>query len=177
MRRSLLQRYETRRRRNLHRPIDQRTFRGRFLDAGSWENWLRTCSLFAWVAAARLDAARGVRIRHPARIFEIKQYLNFPSPGEKNVDHYQSECRLGLLAYAFRKSERLDASELRELPGAACDSSFAAFVSGNPRAALYPPKKQWGVSHSFLRAQRGSAQARGTGRGKADIRKSEPPIP
>ena len=74
-RRLLLQRYETRRKRDLRPPIDQRPFRGRFWDAGSRRTWMRQFSLLEWVDVMRKDIARGLHFRNPARIVEIKPYL------------------------------------------------------------------------------------------------------
>ena len=160
LRRSLLRRYETRHRRDLPPPVDQRPFRGRFRDAGTWEEWLLTCSLFERVDAAHHDIARGVRSRNPARIVGLKPYLNFVSPDAKNVEHYRSACRFGLLAYAaFPNSEWRTASKLMDLQGATCEALFAAFVSDEPLTAPPPPTEHWGYPLLYS-ARRGDLQRR-----------------
>ena len=71
-----------------------------------------------------------MHFHNPARVVEIKPDLNFSSPDAKNVEHYQSACRFGLLAYvALPASEWRTVSELMGLPGATCEALLSAFVS------------------------------------------------
>ena len=178
MRISLLRRYETRRMRHLPPPVAQRAYHGRFRGAGSWKESMRTCSLCEWADVTQKDIARCVHSHNPARVVEIKPCLNFSAPEAKRVEHYQSACRIGILAYAaFPNSEWRTASELIGVPGATCEASFAAFVSDEPRTAIPTPTEQWGVFPSFLRSKWGSSKARDTRVGKAELRKREEAIP
>ena len=103
-----------------------------------------------------------MHFHNPARVVEIKHYLNFSPTEAENVEHYQSACRAGLLEYAaFPNSEWRTASELIGLPGATCEALFAAFVSDEPRTALQPPTGQWG-GYALLPSDRsGHLQRRG----------------
>ena len=139
---------------------------------------MRKCSLFEWVDVAQQDSPRGVHFHNPPRIVEIKPYLNFAAPDAKNVEHYQSAFRFGLLAYvAFPNSEWRTVSELMGLPGATCEALLSAFVSDAPRPSLPPPAEQWGECPSFLRSKWEAEKAKETRAEKSELRKREAAIP
>ena len=103
-----------------------------------------------------------MHFHNPARVVEIKPDLNFSSPDAKNVEHYQSACRFGLLAYvAFPNREWRTVSELMGLPGATCEALFSAFVSEDPRPSLPPPAEQWGGMPFLSPVEVGSCKGEG----------------
>ena len=99
--------------------LTNRPFRPISLGGGApFSEWIRKCILYARASVVRKNGPPGVIFYDLPRILGVRPYLNFAAPDAKNTDHYQSACRMGLLAYAaFPNAYWGSASELRSVDG------------------------------------------------------------
>ena len=122
---------------------------------------IRKCILYERACVVRKDGPAGVIFYNPPRIVGVRPFLNFAAPEAENAEHYQSECRLALLAYAaFPNAYWNSAAELREVRGERRVGLFPAFVSEEQSPDRPHPAEEWGDFPSFARPQWGSAKNR-----------------
>ena len=159
---SVIERYETRAERHTSAPPGQNPLFA--LDTWSPElrgQWVEKCSLFEWLCAVFEKRGAVRRWCSPPRIVQFLPYLNFSATEAKNIGHYESACRLALLAYvAFPNSVWRTSAELMLLPWPQCVSLFASFASKNLRESLPEPLSQWGDCPEFIQPQWVAAKKR-----------------
>ena len=180
---SAIERYGTRSQRCNAPPFGQNPmFAEGTWDSSLWGEWLAKCSLFE--RASVVNEGSGVGWRQwfsPPRIVRFAPYLNFSAPDSKNVAHFESACRLALLAYAaFPNSVWGTADELRLLPGAQCVAICTAFASRGARDKLPEPRAQWNECPEFIKSQWAAAKKRENNSEKANatsIGLKPPPAP